>query len=230
MTVIDTGTATALKLSNSLTDLAARIRAEHEACTAAMQRSLQHAIAAGELLIEAKRQLKHGDWLPWLRDKCRIPERTARMHMRLATNRALIEAQIGDGVADLSIRGAIALLATPKKFSPVVGLAHNAADALVDELDLVAFEEAGAEREIRREAYAALDAALAKLIAIGETPANVAAHDLLGEQLVSAVVEGKNLLLADLDEPFAPSRDATAAILRAKDLAAEILRRVEGAQ
>jgi hypothetical protein len=185
-----------------------------------MQRSLQHAIAAGELLIEAKAQLKHGEWLPWLRDKCRIPERTARMHMRLAANRALIEAQIGDGVADLSIRGAIALLATPKK-SPVVAFAHNAADALVDELDLVAFEEAEAERDIRREAYAAIDAALAKLIAIGETPANVTAHDLLGDKLVSAIVEGKDLL---------PSRDATTAILRAKDLAAEILRRVEGAQ
>jgi len=41
-------------LSNSLADLAARIRSEHEAHTVAMRRSLEHAIAAGELLIEAK--------------------------------------------------------------------------------------------------------------------------------------------------------------------------------
>jgi hypothetical protein len=101
---------------------------------------------------------------------------------------------------------------------------HAPPSIMVDnagELDLVAFEEAEAERDVRREAYAAIDAALAKLIAIGETPANVAAHDLLGGQLVSAIVEGKDLL---------PSRDATTAILRAKDLAAEILRRVEGPQ
>jgi Protein of unknown function (DUF3102) len=220
-------TTTDLVISNSLADLAARIKAEHEACTAAMQRSLQHAIAAGELLIEAKRQLKHGEWLPWLRDHCAMPERTARLYMRLASNRELIEQQIGNGVADLSVRGAVALIAAPKKFSPIVALAHNAADTLVDELDLVAFEEAEAERDIRREAYAAIDAALVKLIAIGETPSNVAAHDLLGEQLVSAITEGKDLLLADLDELFAPSRDATTAILRAKDLAAEMLKRAE---
>jgi len=41
-------------LSNSLADLAARIRSEHEAHTVAMRRSLEHAMAAGELLIEAK--------------------------------------------------------------------------------------------------------------------------------------------------------------------------------
>jgi hypothetical protein len=108
MTTIDT--TTEIDGSNSLADLAARIRIEHEACTTALKRGLQHAIAAGELLIEAKAKLnKHGRWLPWLRDHCVMPERTARLYMRLASNRE----QIGN-VADLSIRGAIALLATPK--------------------------------------------------------------------------------------------------------------------
>ncbi|MBO0737792.1 MAG: hypothetical protein J2P48_14660 [Alphaproteobacteria bacterium] len=47
-------------LSNSLAELAARIRCEHEAAGVAMRRSLEHAMAAGELLIEAKAQLKRG--------------------------------------------------------------------------------------------------------------------------------------------------------------------------
>ena len=51
---------------NSLPDLAARIKAEHEAVSTALKESVAHAIAAGELLIEAKAQLGHGQWLPWL--------------------------------------------------------------------------------------------------------------------------------------------------------------------
>jgi hypothetical protein len=54
-------------LSNSLTDLAFRIRAEHEAVAGAIRQTLTHAMAAGDLLIEAKAQLKHGQWLPWLK-------------------------------------------------------------------------------------------------------------------------------------------------------------------
>jgi hypothetical protein len=97
-----------LTLSNSLADLAARIRVEHEAHTVAMKRSLAHAIEAGELLIEAKAQLKHGQWLPWLGEHCAMSDRTARLYMRLARNRAAIERN--GSVADLSLRGAVELL------------------------------------------------------------------------------------------------------------------------
>ena len=40
--------------SNSLVDLAARIQVEHQAVSVALKDSVRHAIAAGELLIEAK--------------------------------------------------------------------------------------------------------------------------------------------------------------------------------
>jgi len=51
---------TDIERSNSLTDLAHRIKAEHEAIKASLRESVQHAFAAGQLLIEAKEQLKHG--------------------------------------------------------------------------------------------------------------------------------------------------------------------------
>ena len=70
-----------LARSNSLTDLAARIRIEHEATAAALQRRVMHAMAAGDLLIEAKAQLKHGQWLPWLAKHCVISERTAQLYV-----------------------------------------------------------------------------------------------------------------------------------------------------
>jgi hypothetical protein len=95
--------------SNALPDLAARIRAEHEATSSALKSSVGHAIAAGELLLEAKELLKHGQWLPWLAEHCAISERTAQLYMRCAKNRAAIEANT-QRVADLTINEAAALL------------------------------------------------------------------------------------------------------------------------
>jgi hypothetical protein len=98
--------------SNSLADLAARIRAEHEASAVAMQRGLEHAVNAGRLLIEAKAQLEHGQWLPWLQQHCQMSERSAQVYMRLARRVAEIKAN-PQATADLSIEAALALIAKP---------------------------------------------------------------------------------------------------------------------
>lgn len=66
-------------------------------------------IAIGERLIEAKEQLPHGDWLPWLTEQVDFSERTARNFMRLArewTNR--------QALADLGASKALTLLALPE--------------------------------------------------------------------------------------------------------------------
>jgi Protein of unknown function (DUF3102) len=70
--------------SNSLADLAALIQHEHQAVSHALKRGLEHAIAAGKLLIEAKERLRHGQWLSWLKEHCQIPERSAQRYMALA--------------------------------------------------------------------------------------------------------------------------------------------------
>jgi hypothetical protein len=102
-----------LSLSNSLVDLAARINAEHETVTKFMKQSLEGAIRAGKLLIEAKAQLKYGQWLPWLREHCQVPERTVQLYMRLARHAPEIR-----NVADLTVRGAIEQLAPPPPAEP----------------------------------------------------------------------------------------------------------------
>jgi hypothetical protein len=99
--------------SNSLAKLAARIRAEHEASGSALKRGAAHAMNAGDLLIEAKAQLKHGQWLPWLEGNCAISERTAQLYMRMAKARSKIEGVNPQHVADLSLRGAMAVIAPP---------------------------------------------------------------------------------------------------------------------
>jgi|SRR5579883_1049548 hypothetical protein len=100
--------------SDRLAKLAQTIKDEHEATVTGMLDTVRHAMAAGDGLIEARAGLDHGAWLPWLARNCRLSERTAQNYMRLAKNRNAIEAQIRNGVADLSVRSAVKLLAAPK--------------------------------------------------------------------------------------------------------------------
>jgi hypothetical protein len=131
-----TETIAPLAGNNFLTDLAARIRAEHEAVSTALRESVRHAITAGELLVEAKEQLGHGRWLPWLRDHCTMSERTAQLYMRVAKNRAEVEAQMRNGVADLSLNEAAALLMLSSDVRKLMSFARTAeglsGEALVD--------------------------------------------------------------------------------------------------
>ena len=94
--------------SNSLPDLAARINAEHEAISGALQSGMQHAIAAGQLLIEAKKVVPHSGWLAWIGENCAFSERTAQAYMRVARSLANMSDQAkAQRVADLSFRDAL---------------------------------------------------------------------------------------------------------------------------
>lgn len=67
-----------------LATLATQINYEHQQCVEAFKATLGHAHAAGELLIAAKAQVRHGEWLPWLKENCpAISDRTARNYMRI---------------------------------------------------------------------------------------------------------------------------------------------------
>ncbi|MGO7787372.1 DUF3102 domain-containing protein [Rhizobium ruizarguesonis] len=95
--------------NNRLPVLAASIKTEHDECVAAMRQSLSHALAAGDMLMEAKTLVGHGEWLPWLAENCPIPKRTAQLYMRLAKHRELIEAKSAD-FALLTVQGAVELI------------------------------------------------------------------------------------------------------------------------
>jgi hypothetical protein len=74
----------ATALTRRLPDLAAEIAREHELCEGSYRTALQHAAKVGELLIEAKGQLEHGDWLPWLTEHTPLNARTAQRYMQVA--------------------------------------------------------------------------------------------------------------------------------------------------
>lgn len=68
----------------------------------------QSIIEIGKRLNEAKAQLRHGEWLPWLRNKVDISERSAQDFMRLAR-----EYSKSAEIADLGASKALALLGLP---------------------------------------------------------------------------------------------------------------------
>ena len=83
---------------NRLAVLAAEIREADGRFKRATLEAAVTAIEIGNLLIEAKSLVKHGQWLPWLRDHAAIGERSAQLYMRLA--RSGLNPQ---SVADLGI-------------------------------------------------------------------------------------------------------------------------------
>src|SRR5690242_10921459 len=64
--------------------LARNIMAEHRKALAGCKAALEHARRAGELLIQAKAQLSHGEWLPWLADNCDLQRRMVNVYMQIA--------------------------------------------------------------------------------------------------------------------------------------------------
>ena len=99
--------------TSPLADLAAKINDAHAQCEHAMNEGLQHALTAGQLLLKAKSQLKHGEWGPWLEANCRFAKRTAQAYMRVADRWPELEAKAQTS-ALLSLDGAVKLLAEPK--------------------------------------------------------------------------------------------------------------------
>ncbi|AIA31465.1 DUF3102 domain-containing protein [Leptospirillum ferriphilum] len=90
--------------------LAEGIRHHHEQAVFHAKTALSHAFEAGRLLMEAKEQIPHGEWIPFLK-KTGIGERQSQRYMRLYRHKdALSKAT---RVSDLSLREAESLLKTP---------------------------------------------------------------------------------------------------------------------
>jgi hypothetical protein len=106
--------------ATSLPDLASAINEEHRLCAALMRRGLEHARRAGELLIHAKAQLAHGEWLPWLKEHCDVSVRQAENYARIAKNWTEL-AEVADSqrvanIEDMSMRRALGMLGAQWSF------------------------------------------------------------------------------------------------------------------
>lgn len=126
-----------------LTLIATELHHEVEQAEQHWQSAVQHAIRAGELLTEAKGQVKHGEWLPWLTSNFPGSRRTAQGYMRLAAN-----AEDAQALAHLGIEGALKQLAAPNP---------NERQELIDSAQSILNEsEAGVRALLADEAMAIL--------------------------------------------------------------------------
>jgi hypothetical protein len=92
----------------ALPDLAQEIDREHAALISAAHAALRHAVRCGELLIQAKTSMAHGDWLGWLETNCQVRPRTAQAYMRLARELPKLPEANTRRVAHLTVRDALA--------------------------------------------------------------------------------------------------------------------------
>jgi Protein of unknown function (DUF3102) len=88
-------------------DLVREINTEHGHVETHKRSAIKHAIRCGELLLEMKQRVGHGNWLSWVEENFQASERTARNYMEIAKSAA---------VADLSdattMRSALRALAS----------------------------------------------------------------------------------------------------------------------
>ncbi len=88
-------------------ELAREINAEHGHVETYKRNTIQHAIRCGELLLEMKRRVGHGNWLAWVGEHFEASERTARNYMEIAKSAAA--ADLRD---DTTMRSALRALAS----------------------------------------------------------------------------------------------------------------------
>ncbi|HEY7297224.1 MAG TPA: DUF3102 domain-containing protein [Xanthobacteraceae bacterium] len=111
--MLDTSSRANFKPTAEIDDLDALAKEVCRHLTAsanAAQNFLEHALAAGDALIRAKEQIKHGDWLKWLKS-CDLSADTAERYMKLARHRAELNYA---GVRNLSLSVALRLIAKPQ--------------------------------------------------------------------------------------------------------------------
>jgi hypothetical protein len=98
----------------TLSELLARIKAEHSCLIGLGRRCVDYAISIGEDLIKAKVLVGHGNFLKWVKDNCGFADKTAERYMKFAENKAK-------------------LIAMEKiKFETISNLTLNAAERLID--------------------------------------------------------------------------------------------------
>jgi hypothetical protein len=91
-------------------DLAREINTEHGHVETYKHKTIQHAIRCGELLLEMKQRVGHGNWLAWVEEHFEASERTARNYMEIAKSAA-----VADLKDDTTMRSALRALASPSQ-------------------------------------------------------------------------------------------------------------------
>jgi hypothetical protein len=89
------------------------IREKHQSILYNFKRSVETAIEVGELLIEPKQRVGHGNFEGWVKDHCGFSYRSARRYTQMARDKDKLLAQLNLQNAALGDLSATRLLAKP---------------------------------------------------------------------------------------------------------------------
>lgn len=98
----------------ALEALAGRIRQAHEFAVRSAKDTLTYARQAGGLLLSAKKQVPHGQWLAWLSENVPFSARAAQAYMRVVERWSELEAKYAEP-AHLTMEKALEHLAASGK-------------------------------------------------------------------------------------------------------------------
>lgn len=129
--------------------LTAILNTEGDLAFCAASEALQRARKAGVYLLEQKRRIKHGGWLPWIAENCpRISDRTAQVWMKIAKN--WDEIRKNAGTADIAL-DALSIDGAMKLLKPVKAQGEGSPEEVQEE------PPENAEAETERDLMAFLD-------------------------------------------------------------------------
>jgi Protein of unknown function (DUF3102) len=143
----------------ALPDLAQAIDREHAAAIGSARCAIEHAVECGRLLIQAKAQVAHGEWLPWIEANTTVHPRTAQVYMRLARELPKLSEANANRVAHLTIREAI--VAVSQHTASIAALPPQRQHQLIERAEANGERLASARHHVQRDAALA-DLALAK--------------------------------------------------------------------
>ena len=101
-----------IEAPESLDMLATLIKSAVDDTMRAATNAVEGALIVGKMLIDAKAQVKHGEWDNWITQNCNLAPRTARGYMRLANTVPQLDDSKRQRVADLPLREAFKAIAT----------------------------------------------------------------------------------------------------------------------
>ncbi len=134
----------------SITGITQEVREAHEAYQVSHLKAITQAIRAGRALIRAQTELG-GGYREWLSTSFKFSERTAQVYVQLAEHESKILAN-AQHAADLTLRGALRLIAVPK---PEKEERPALAQALFEQIRLDELEQELKQAKAKHIAYAA---------------------------------------------------------------------------
>jgi hypothetical protein len=81
-------TDTVITVTNNITadTIAEKINEEHRLAHSAAETAVAHAVRCGQLLIQQRKAMNHGEFMPWVKKNCEFSHATANRYMKAGQN------------------------------------------------------------------------------------------------------------------------------------------------